>query len=339
MLEREIYHYYQLYVDKRLRIGEYEGFRAHDNYYIVVPLLNRDLQTLQDMQYMVSYLNERGVKDIPKWIPNQKGKWISRVEGNDIFLLQLPKFDREKRGSIGHQLASFHRAGERIPISNQESLRYNEWVPLWTARLDQLKERYEELRRNGLQSEFDYLFVDSFPYYEGLAENAIQYIVDYEWDRKGKEEGSYTITHERFHSESWVPIIKEDQIYAKIPLFWVIDHPVRDVSEYIRHMVTQEASGGQISEFLSDYTETKPLTRGSWRLLYGRLLYPSSYFDTIEAHSTSNRSHMKTDLTNRLKSLLSLEENHESFMKNFFSISGVPVEHVSIEPVGWLTKT
>ncbi|WLD92688.1 spore coat putative kinase YutH [Alkalihalobacillus sp. AL-G] len=338
MLEREIYHYYQLYVDKRLRIGDYDGFRAHGHYYIVVPLQNRSMQSLQDMQYMITYLNERGVNDIPQWIPNQKGKWTSSVEGNDVLLFQLPRFEKNERNTIGSQLGEFHRAGEQIPISNQESLRYNEWVPLWSSRLDQLKERYEETRRAGVNNEFDYLFVDSFPYYEGLTENAIQYIVDYEWDRKSKEEGSYTITHERFHPNTWIPVKKEDNLYSKMPLFWVIDHPVRDVAEYIRFLVTQKATGEEISTFLSDYTKEKPLTRGGWRLLYGRLLYPSTYLDTVESYFISNRSQLRKDSTNRLNYVLSVEENQESFMKNFFNISAIPMEHVNIEPVGWLTK-
>ncbi|MGP4078590.1 spore coat putative kinase YutH [Pseudalkalibacillus sp. R45] len=339
MLEREIYHHYNLYVDQRTRIGGYEGFRAHDRYYVLVPMMDGNYLMLQDMQTIMNYLNQKGEKDLPAWVTNQRGRVVSRVEGQDMILFELPRFERSERGSIGQQLGKFHKAGENFPVMNEELIRYNQWIDLWTSRLDQLKENYHSISQNGPSSEFDFLFYESFPYYEGLTENAIQYIVDYEYDRNGKEEGTYTITHERFHSGSWIPIKQNDNLFMKLPLNLVVDHPVRDVAEYVRHLVTQQAKGDVISGFLSDYTEEKPLTRGGWRLLYGRLLYPATYFDVVETYYNATRSHERDGLVNHLKYVLSLEENHESFMKNFFNISGLPRDVVQFEPVGWLSKS
>ncbi|WP_349408374.1 spore coat putative kinase YutH [Pseudalkalibacillus sp. SCS-8] len=339
MLEREIYHHFNLYVDRKTHIGGYEGFRAQGKYYILVPAPNIHQQNLQEMQALVSYLMERGEKDLPVWVPNQRGRVVSRVEGQDVLLFELPQFEKGERGTIGKQLARFHKAGEHFNMMSEDLLRYNEWVTLWASRLDHLKEKYEHISANGPQGEFDALFYESFPYYEGLTENAIQYIVDYEWDRGGKEEGSYTITHERFHGGSWIPVKEDHNLYMKLPMNLVIDHPVRDIAEYIRFLVTQQAPGSEIASFLDDYTQVKPLTRGGWRLLYGRLLYPATYLDVVESYYNTSRSHERNSLLGNLKYVLAVEENHESFMKNFFNISSLPRSVVNIEPVGWLTKS
>ncbi|MCF6138537.1 spore coat putative kinase YutH [Pseudalkalibacillus berkeleyi] len=339
MLEREIYHHFNLYVEQQVRIGGYEGFRAQGRNYVLVPIIDGNQQRIHDMQTIIRYLMEKGVKDLPLWAANQRGKWVSRIEGQDVLLFELPQFERGERGSIGKQLGQFHKAGEQIPYMTEDLFRYNEWVPLWTSRLDTLKETYNRISEQGPSGEFDYLFYDSFPYYEGLTENAIQYIVDYEFDRNGKEEGSYTITHERFHAGSWVPVKKEHNLFLKLPLNLVIDHPIRDVAEYIRYLVTEKAKAEDISTFLNDYTQEKPITRGGWRLLYGRLLYPATYFDVVETHYNTSRSSEQSTLLSNLKYVLSVEENHESFMKNFFNISSLPRNVVNIEPVGWLTKS
>ncbi len=339
MLEREIYHHYNLYVDRQTRIGGYEGFSAQGRYYIIVPILDAHQQKIEDMQTIIRFLMEKGEKDMPLWVANQRGRWVSRVEGRDVLLFELPQMERKERGSIGKQLAEFHQSGEQFPYVSEELLRYNQWVEFWTTRLDSLQERYRDISVNGPRGEFDYLFYDSFPYYEGLTENAIQYIVDYEYDRNGQEEGSYTITHDRFYAGSWIPIKQEHHVYLKLPTNLVIDHPVRDVAEYIRYLVTEKARANDISTFLDDYTRSKPLTRGGWRLLYGRLLFPATYFDVVETYYKTSRSSEQTMLLSNLKYVLSVEENHESFMKNFFKISALPREVVNIEPVGWLTKS
>jgi spore coat protein YutH len=305
----------------------------------MIPINDAHQQKIQDMQTIIRYLMEKGEKDLPLWVANQRGRWVSRIEGQDVMLFELPQLERGERGSIGKQLGAFHKSGEQFPYLTEEILRYNQWVPLWTSRLESLQERYHNISKNGPQGEFDFLFYDSFPYYEGVTENAIQYIVDYEYDRNGKEEGSYTLTHERFHLGSWIPIKKEHNLYLKLPLNLVVDHPVRDVAEYIRYLVTEKARADDISSFLDDYTQVRPLTRGGWRLLYGRLLFPATYFDVVETYYNVSRSNQRNTLLSNLKYILSVEENHESFMKNFFNISSLPSDLINIEPVGWLTKS
>ncbi|MFP3339123.1 hypothetical protein R0J91_14180, partial [Micrococcus sp. SIMBA_131] len=53
------------------------------------------------------------------------------------------------------------------------------WQMRWQFRMDQLESFREELKNQAQpHREFDKWFIETFPYYSGLAENAIQYIVD-----------------------------------------------------------------------------------------------------------------------------------------------------------------
>ena len=49
-------------------------------------------------------------------------------------------------------------------------------------RLDQLEKFWQSQVMNHPTDVFDQLFIESFPYYLGVAENAIQYVVDTEMD-------------------------------------------------------------------------------------------------------------------------------------------------------------
>ena len=49
-------------------------------------------------------------------------------------------------------------------------------------RLDQLEKFWQSQVMNHPSDVFDQLFIESFPYYLGVAENAIQYVVDTEMD-------------------------------------------------------------------------------------------------------------------------------------------------------------
>ncbi len=60
---------------------------------------------------------------------------------------------------------------------------------------------------------FDQLFIESFPYYLGVAENAIQYVVDTEMDDTPQLTDAATICQERF-----TPLLWHQTKRLKLPL-------------------------------------------------------------------------------------------------------------------------
>ena len=81
---------------------------------------------------------------------------------------------------------------------------------------------------------FEKKFIESFPYYLGLTENAIQYLVDTELDDEPKECDSGTVCHQRFSRMTW-----PHEQPLRLPVDWVFDHPTRDIAEYLRETFVQ----------------------------------------------------------------------------------------------------
>ena len=61
-----------------------------------------------------------------------------------------------------------------------------------------MEKAYYQVIQDQPVDEFERRFVESYPYYSALTENAIQYLVDTELDEDPKAEDAGTICHERF---------------------------------------------------------------------------------------------------------------------------------------------
>ena len=85
-------------------------------------------------------------------------------------------------------------------------------------RLDQLEKFWQSQVMNHPTDVFDRLFIESFPYYLGVAENAIQYVVDTEMDDTPQLTDAATICQERF-----TPLLWHQTKRLKLPFDWVYD--------------------------------------------------------------------------------------------------------------------
>ncbi len=91
------------------------------------------------------------------------------------------------------------------------------------------------------KNEVDEQFVETFPYYLGVAENAVQYVMDTQLDEAPMRGDMPTICHEQFTPETWE--------MGKIPTDWVFDHASRDVAEWIRKQWLTKQSDETIVRF------------------------------------------------------------------------------------------
>ena len=69
--------------------------------------------------------------------------------------------------------------------------------------MDQMEKVWNSMLFQQPESEFDIMFLESFSYYMGIGENAIQYLVDTEMDDEPKAMDNGTICHTRFTSQTW----------------------------------------------------------------------------------------------------------------------------------------
>jgi len=185
------------------------------------------------------------------------------------------------------------------------------------------------------EDEFERMFVESFPYYIGLTENAIQYLVDTEMDDDPLETDSGTVCHERFSRNSW-----GGNYLIKNPFDWVFDHRSRDLAEwtrerYFRNIQTYER---ELKDFYEDYQSIAPLSSFSWRLLYSRLLFPLHYFECVEDYYITRSEQDQKILEERLSKILRQSAEYERFLGNFYIISGAPIKRLNLPQLEWLIK-
>jgi spore coat protein YutH len=153
-----------------------------------------------------------------------------------------------------------------IGISHDPSIRRENWFDLWTKKVD-----YLEYQMSQFSKRFPIL-IDSISYFVGLAENAISYIKNTSIDVKATPLDEFVVSHRRIEKDATLY-----DIYN--PLNLIVDHKVRDLSEYIKVNIFNDKN---IWEEIHLYFKFNVFSPYGIRLLYGRLLYPTIYFDTFE---------------------------------------------------------
>lgn len=142
-----------------------------------------------------------------------------------------------------------------IPVYN-----YNKanWKELWKEKLD-----YYEYQISQIGIKFP-LLRDSFSYYEGMSEAAIQ-LLNFVDIRNIK----YSICHKRLDLEDG-----GDKFLN--PINMMIDSRIRDISEYFKHLILLEKK--DVNNLISELEQIN-LNNDEAILLMSRLLYSNQYFD------------------------------------------------------------
>lgn len=318
MFERNIYDSYGLFCEERFFIGDYEAFQAEGRSFLLLP--KEELFIAEhDMLTMIDYLHSVGDETVLKPLMTSRGDYVSTIDGQSVYVCTLPSLDeRETRTvdlyditSIASELASLHQNGKLVLGHQRETEFFGKWPYLWEARVDQLEEWYEQLLQEGPKSDVDEAFLFTFPYFLGLAENAIQYVVDATLDVFDYDVP--TICHRRFHDRTWL-VLSERGHYAKRPTEFVYDHPCRDLAEWIRAHKDELDS---VKTFLHVYEQYEKLSTYGRCLLFARLAFPLHYFEVIEHYYRSQVREMREEAAAKFFELLRLEPMNEQFLRAF----------------------
>ncbi len=315
-------------------IDNYQCFYSNGLLYIVVPVHEQEQDEIVERYYMSKYLHKRGEKYIPRYVKRKDGYYISKWREQYFLLVKLTSWRNEPYRNTAKKLAYFHMRGSEFPQVNQLS-RYGEWNTYWETRLEQLENFWRSLVYQKPENEFEKMFIESFPYYAGLTENAIQFYVDTLQDVQPSIQDVGTITHIRFRPETW-----SNHFVWKNPFEWVFDHPSRDLAEWSRHLYLEKPQTYtyQLQLYFQNYQSVYNLSPYFLRLLFSRLLFPLHYFECMEEYMvnrTNERSHF---LKNKLKYFLENSEGYEYFLTTFFEKLQIPTRTYQIPPIEWLRK-
>ena len=135
----------------------------------------------------------------------------------------------------------------------------------YTTNEEKTKNDYLETQINEIGKKYPNLCTFA-NYYIGLAENAISYV---RMANLLEDDAPLSICHKRIEPEGTL-----FELYN--PIGFVCDYRVRDVSEYVKKAFFEKMDAKEIVNefFANNYISYKEVL-----LFYGRLLYPSYFFD------------------------------------------------------------
>ncbi|MBA2875635.1 spore coat putative kinase YutH [Thermaerobacillus caldiproteolyticus] len=325
---------YGLTVERWEKIGRYDTFIWKNYRYILVPALLRTEAEISELQQMSAYLSAKGDVTVATFVPTRTGTLMTHISEQPVVILRTYVQSYTRQVVVGRELAKLHHRGRLFPVPVVHCKRIGQWKELWGKRLDQMEEFWRSKTQLGPEDAFDRLFIESFPYYIGLTENAIQYVADTELDEVPSTVDSATICHERLPNALWV-----EGKESKLAIDWVYDHCARDLAEWVRHMYVKRSAIAEeeIRQFFREYEHTTPLSAFSWRLIYARLLFPLHYFECIEGYYVTEHEEEKKKYEQTLITILDRSREYERFLGSFYDLLELSSRRWRLPKIGWLS--
>lgn len=318
--------------ERQTQFGRYEGFISKEHIYIVAPL-GESKDHLTELKGIADHLIQSGDRHVLSLTKTKSGELWGEKDGKSFCLLSCQLGERIPIQQVGRKLAKFHIRGLTIPFKVERTSRIGQWKDLWEKRLNQMEGVWQSKLYQSPENEFERMFIESFPYYLGLTENAIQYLVDAEIDETPGPMDNGTVCHERFSNPTW-----GKEFFLKNPMDWVFDHRSRDLAEWTRgvYFESKQAHHPHIRKFYLDYLALAPLSAFGWRLLYSRLLFPLHYFECVEEYYISQSEKDKKSQEERLYKLLQGSTDYEKFLQEFFQLAEAPIRKLKIPQLEWI---
>lgn len=288
-MKNTIMYYYGFENISIIRQKKRKYIKHNNDIYIICRVYN-------EKEVLELYELTRGNPFFYKFIPNKDGSIFTMYQDFIFVLLKI----NDKSSMITQN---------KNQISLDENKKYyldrSDWYKLWTRKNDYYEYQYQHIKGK-------YKVIDeSINYYIGLAENAIIYIANIPINLKEQEKkGLYPkrLLESEYHN----------------PLNYVIDYKERGLSETLKYLFLNKKYLSQnIEKIILSYN----CTEIGYKLLYGRMLYPSMYFDIYD--KVINDFENEKELVNVIKRL----KEYEEYLKEIYRIIS---KHTKIKNIDWL---
>lgn len=317
---------YQVYLGKEIHDNGLYGFEGNDGHYFLIPNEEGLDEEVYEQRSISEYIRTQDTVQIGVPLFTREGKLFTQQDNQSYMLVQVPWSSSE--ASEGEWLATLHDIGNRYPYQPQQISRYGQWKSLWESKVDAWFEQYKIQWNERPCSSMRRLFIETFPYLEGISENAIQYLQESEQDWRYEQNDQGTFTLKRLHPSMMSQIIW--------PHTLVYDHPARDLAEWIRHSLLNQGNNAYpaIRTMLDEYERNRPLSVFSWRLIYARLVYPVHLYDVLERTLQTGEGEQNS-LGKEYRSLLQQQGQYEKQLKEFFDAVHMDYKRLRIPILDW----
>ena len=260
-------------------------FEYRDRKYVFEPF-ERPLGDIECLYKINKQMIERNIL-VHEIIPNNENNVITYVNNVGYILMEI-YINKDARINLPEVC---YINNNSIGVECNKTLNRYDWVNLWEIKNDFLEAQINEIGKK-------YPNLCNYAnYYIGLSENAILYVKE---ASKLDDVALVSICHKRIDS-------KDNLFELYNPLRYIYDYRVRDISEYIKSAFFNDEDAYDIVKeyFLNNYISYKEAL-----LFYGRLLYPSYFFDLYD-------NIVKNELNeNLIDGLVSKSEAYENFLTN-----------------------
>jgi len=306
-MKENILYAYHIEVNQIQEYPDYSVFEYHQKMYYFTKLKRSE----KEFRELLLVTEELLKKNIPifRFILNGQGTFITMVDQIPYVLVEVD------HPTIEYGLLEIMDFQKKLILNNHKSSLYrNIWGTLWASKVDYLEYQVHELGKD-----FP-VILNSFSYYVGLAENAIQYVSFVQKNIPLPKNLPIVLSHRRVHYPNL-------RLNFDNPLNFIFDIEVRDIASFIKSMFFQDHDAAYID--LKAYLDLRKPDLYSLSMLYARLLYPSYY---IDLHEKIIHHEEKED-----KLLLYIEqiEDYETFLKNVWYLFR---SYAPLEPISWILK-
>lgn len=306
-MKETINRYYGFNVEEVFECETYSFFYLNDETYYFVPL-NRNEKEFSELLTCCIELKSKNV-ECHDFVYNIYNSVITIYDHKPYILFKVKGKIMEE-----YDISNIIDFNNKIILNSEKIKKYqNNWDIMWGHKNDYFEYQIRELGKNkeGI--------LNSFSYYIGLAENAIAYVnqTKKKYDRTPLD--IISLSHRRI----FLPNIKLNYLN---PLSFIFDLEVRDISEYIKSKFFYDEEGDAYLE-LELYLKLRRLSIYGYQMLYGRLLYPSYYFDLYEKIMNNECSQEE------LIGIINKKEEYELFLKKVYHLI---CQYIQIERIEWI---
>lgn len=276
-------YYYELYPNEISHIKD-KYFFEYKNLKYVFEKFNRPLSDAKCLYNINKLMVKKGIL-VHEIILNNQSNILTYVNNEPFILMEININENAKIN-----LAEIcHINNNSVDITCDKLLDRYDWANLWEAKND-----YFEAQINEIGKKYPNL-CNYANYYIGLAENAIFYVKS---AIMINEPMFYCICHKRIDYD-------ESLYFLYHPMNFIRDYRIRDVCEYIKSAFFKDKDAYiLVEEFLNhNYLSYKEAL-----FFYGRLLYPSYFFDLYDDIVNNNLNE------NLIENIIVKSKEYEMFL-------------------------
>lgn len=303
-MKNTINFYYNIFLDEFVKKDNcYYFYYGGDEYYFVP--LNRPTDDILSIYKLNLEMKKRKCL-VHELILNKDKSIITVVSGISYVLIRLCKYKNDKvfLNDINYI------QNMTVNIECDKSLIRNDWIKLWSEKID-----YYEYQISQVGKKYP-LLCDSLSYFIGMGENAISYLVN---NLDSKINVNLVVSHKRIYQE-------RGSLNFYNPLNFVVDSRVRDVAEFIKETFYNKTL--KLCD-LKAYFNIANLNKNEYILLFGRLLFPTYYFDIYDDIINNDKSE------ELVINIIDRTDEYESMLNTIYKFI-LYEKKVQLEPIEWL---